>query len=124
MEIKISLTVEIPGMDERKEEIKIPVLSNDIDSTEDYDLQEVCKEVNYDSILAEMKSILKKNGKRSNKPLTISLVKDLEKVDKGTITRETVKRKHGLTKDQTFYVRQDLYRQARRNLENGDTISE
>lgn len=124
MEIKISLTVEIPGMDERKEEIKIPVLPNDIDSIEDYDLQEVCKEVNYDSILAEMKSILKKNGKRSNKPLTISLVKDLEKVDKGTITRETVKRKHGLTKDQTFYVRQDLYRQARRNLENGDTISE
>lgn len=124
MEIKISITVDIPGMDERKEEIKIPVLPNDVDSIEDYDLQEVCKEVNYDSILAEMKSILRNNGKRSNKPLTISLVKDLEKVDKGTITRETVKRKHGLTKDQTFYVRQDLYRQARRNLENGDTISE
>lgn len=122
MEINISVTVNVPGMKEQKEEFKIPV--GDIDEQEDLDIDEVCKAVNYDSILAEMNKILKDNGKRSNKPITIDLVKDLEKVDRGTITRETVKRKYNIIKDQTFYVRQDLYRQARRNLENGDTISE
>lgn len=122
MEINISVTVNIPGMEEQKEEFKIPV--GDIDEQEDLDIDEVCKAVNYDSILAEMKKILKDSGRRSNKPITIDLVKDLEKVDRGTITRETVKRKYNMIKDQTFYVRQDLYRQARRNLENGDTISE
>lgn len=122
MEINISVTVNVPGMKEQKEEFKIPV--GDIDEQEDLDIDEVCKTVNYDSILAEMKKILKDSGRRSNKPITIDLVKDLEKVDRGTITRETVKRKYNMIKDQTFYVRQDLYRQARRNLENGDTISE